>query len=133
MPRLDDGPVVEAIWRWVADRAGLPRAGTSPYGGLQGFVERIEDGLLHGWARNERFPDAPVDLEVLLDDTIVARLLAERYRTDLAVAGLGAGYHSFRLMLPGASPPADLARIKVRRAAHGAVLPVLAQPQRAAA
>ena len=50
---------------------------------------------------------------------ILARVVANRYRADLAAAGLGSGCHAFAVALP--EGPGE---IMIRRALDGAVLPL---------
>jgi len=66
----------------------------------------------------------------------VARGLANRFRPDLAEAGIGRGWHGFRVVLPHALDPSRRHRVAVRREADGAELPgspllLPALPQRA--
>jgi hypothetical protein len=100
-PRRQDGEQVEAVRRRLArraDPAGL--SGHEGLGALRGHLDMIEDGRLYGWAQHVARPEVPVCLELLLDDRIVAQVLANRYRPDLWHAGLGSGCHSFEVAVP---------------------------------
>lgn len=118
-PLLKDGPLLDAIRQQIAARAWIaPQASGLP-GPLKGFLDRIVDGALHGWAMDEAAPDVPVYLDVLVDGRRLTRIMANRYRADLRLAGLGSGCCSFSVAIP-----ADVApdRIEVRRAADGCLL-----------
>lgn len=119
--RIEDGPVLAAIRARLAAIAGLAGHET-PLGALDGYFERIErrpTGLVAvGWARNAAAPDQPACLEVVCGGTVLGRGLANRYREDLAAAGIGNGSHGFRIALPEGTPGA----MAIRRAADGAIL-----------
>jgi Ca2+-binding RTX toxin-like protein len=115
MPRTESGPALERARQRLAARAGLaPRA--AALGALVGHVERIERGILEGWAMDSANPDTPVELVV---DTPLGRrrTLANAWRGDLHRAGIGSARHGFRVPLgPRATD------ITVRRAGDGAEL-----------
>ena len=119
LPRLEDGPQLEAIRRRLAARAGLPVATALP-GRLRGHVERVVstgDGQhVEGWVLDESAPEQPVELEVTAEDAAPLRLLANRYRSDLDRAALAGGRCGFSVRLPGRG------RVMVRRACDGARL-----------
>jgi hypothetical protein len=91
-------------------------------GALKGHVERLEGGVLEGWVMDETANAAPVELDVLVDGEVVARVLANRYRTDLDHAGLAGGRCAFSVTLPASA--VRLSQVVVRRAQDGAVLPM---------
>ncbi len=125
-PRIEHGYQLDAIRRRLAARAGLPVAPAST-GALKGHVERLEDGVLVGWVTDATAGAAPVELDVLVDDEIVARTLANRYRADLDQAGLAGGRCAFSVALPASA--VSLAQIQVRRTNDGARV---AMPEHAA-
>jgi hypothetical protein len=120
-PRIEEGFQLEAVRRRLAARAGLSVVAAEP-GTLRGHVERFEDGVLQGWVMDEANAAIPVELEVLVDGESVARVLANRYRTDLDHAGLAGGRCAFTVTLP-ASVTA-LSQIAVCRVADGMRLPM---------
>jgi len=61
---------------------------------FEGVIDYVADGVLSGWAW-EVGSAAPVRLELLLDDAVVAEFAAEQLRPDLAAAGYGGGRHGF--------------------------------------
>jgi hypothetical protein len=99
VPRLDTGYEVEAARRLIDERAGLDAAGAE-VGDLRGYVDRIDDDMIEGWAQNAAYPEAPVCLDIVVGDEIVGQALANRYREDLRQAGIGNGKHGFCFNLP---------------------------------
>ncbi len=116
-PRVEGGETLRRICRRLASRAGVD---TCP-GALRGHLDAIERRSVSGWVRGES--DAPAWVAVSVDGMPVARGLANRFRPDLAEAGIGQGWHAFRIVLPRALDPAKPHRISVRREADGAELP----------
>jgi hypothetical protein len=117
-PRVEDGEVVEALWRRIATRAGIDLAP----GALQGHLDAADPTMVRGWARDADHPHMPVTVEILVDGDAVGRALANRYRPDLAAAGHGHGRHGFEFALPAALAPGGGHRVAVRRASDGAAL-----------
>jgi GT2 family glycosyltransferase len=62
---------------------------------LVGFVERIADGAVSGWAWCPEEPDAAVQVDILIGGRFVMRLAADGFRKDLLAAGHGTGCYSF--------------------------------------
>ncbi len=115
MPRTESGPALERARQRLAARAGLAPTQAS-LGALVGHVERIERGILEGWAMDSASPDTPVELLV---ETPLGRrrTLANAWRGDLHRAGIGSARHGFRVPL---GPRATV--VTVRRAGDGAEL-----------
>ena len=88
-----------------------------------GHLDRIDATGLQGWARDTEEPDHPVTLLVLLDDTLVARVLANAYRRDVEQAGFGRGRHGFAVDLNGQLRPGHRHVIDILREPDGARLP----------
>ena len=127
-PRLVDGEQVEAVRRRLTRRADpAALSGYEGLGTLRGQLDMIVDGRLYGWAQHAACPEAPVCLELLLDDRVVTQVLANRYRSDLWHAGLGSGCHAFELTVPDSlsarTRSFGLQSVRLRRAADGAELP----------
>ncbi len=116
LPRPEHGPALAAALAPVVARAahGL-EAGT-----LLGWVDRIEDGRVEGWAVDLAQPELPVLLEVLCGAEVLGTVLACDPREDLRAAGYGRGHCSFSFACPQGLTPVH---ITVRRAADGWVLP----------
>ena len=69
-------------------------------GRFEGFVDAIsavgDDCFeISGWAHDLDEPLAPVDVEVVSGNRILAKLTANRFREDLMAAGYGYGQHGF--------------------------------------
>ena len=100
-PRLDEGFEVEAIRRRLAQRAGLlPVQQHAQAGKLRGYIDAASTAAIEGWAQDIDHPDAPVCLDFYADGRLIGRTLANRYREDLAAAGIGDGRHSFVFVPP---------------------------------
>jgi len=117
LPRLEGGFALDAVLRRLAARAGgvVPGAGD---GGLRGYVDVAGPRRCAGWAQAEAAPEAPVCLDIFVDQRRAGRVLANRYRGDLRAAGLGSGNHGFELDLPDGIRGTS----EVRRASDQAVL-----------
>jgi len=122
-PRIEEGHRLEALRRHLAARAGVVAVAATP-GELAGHVERLENGLLEGWAMDVANPETPVELEVLVEGERVAIVLANRYRVDLDRAGFAGGSCAFTVAMPAA---AEFGQVEVRRVADGCPVP-MAQP-----
>jgi Hint domain len=120
-PRIEDGYQLEAIRRRLGLRAGLPVASAAA-GELKGHVERLENGVLEGWVMDVTPNAAPVELDVLVEGEMVARVLANRYRTDLDHAGLAGGRCAFSVTLPASA--VTLSQVELRRTIDGAMIPM---------
>lgn len=83
-----------------------------------------------GWAQDSLQPEAPADLQILDNGVLLARILANSYREDLYHAGIGNGYHSFHLLIPGGLPPLVRHVIQVKRHRDGVDIaePVVIEP-----
>lgn len=71
---------------------------------LRGRLEGVARGRLRGWAWDQARPEAAVALELWHEGAVRARLLADRYRPELAHGGIGGGAHGFELELAGLAP-----------------------------
>jgi hypothetical protein len=134
--KVEDGSRLEALRRRIEARAGIARGEPGP-GELIGHLdacelegvpaERMAGGAaapghagwarIEGWAQDRRRPEVPVCLVVLAGERMLGRVLADRFRPDLARAGLGTGRHAFAARL--AAPEGA---IELRREADGALL-----------
>jgi Ca2+-binding RTX toxin-like protein len=119
-PRVTGGYQLQAIRQRLGERAGTlrPRRGMP----LKGHIDRLAPDLIEGWAQNPDHPEAPVCVDILVDDVLIARALANRYRADLERAGLGSGHHAFQVRLPDALSDHQRRAITIRRSLDGARL-----------
>jgi hypothetical protein len=87
---------------------------------FDGLIEGVKSGHLYGWCALTRAPE-PVTLEVLVDDRLVAHVIANVFRQDLLDAGVGEGRHGYFVPLDalGVQPNSV---IRVRVAQHGVEL-----------
>ncbi len=115
--RVAGGEALRRVWQRLARRAGVVAA--LP-GALRGRLDAIGARYVEGWACDG---SEPVWVSVTTDGLPVARGLANRFRPDLAKAGVGRGWHGFHIVLPRALEPARPHRVSVRREADGAELP----------
>jgi hypothetical protein len=116
-PRLESGPALRRIWSRLAGRAGLNASpGAPPHAKLLGYVDQAGHAGITGWAYLPAHPDEAVELEVLDGQGVIARILADRYRPDLAQAGIGNGRHGFELTFAQPLPENRTHTIRVRRA-----------------
>jgi Hint domain len=113
LPHIEDGYYLARLKARIDTRAGIIPAAT---GRLRGNLDHA-GALLCGWAQDVATPEAPVELELLFGEQLVARFLANRFRADLRAAGLGSGCHAFELALPP-----FYGSLTVRRVADAAIL-----------
>jgi len=61
------------------------------------FIDSYENGIFHGWAINDQDINAPVNIELFIENTLIGSGKADIYRQDLRDAGVGNGYHGFSI------------------------------------
>ena len=83
----------------LARRAGVGAVEVAPRP-LRFNIERRVDAMLEGWAFDPGHPGTPVELELRDGSAVVARGVANRYRTDLDRADLAGGRCAFRIRVP---------------------------------
>ena len=116
--RCEEGRGLEAARRHLARRACHEPA-RSP-GALMGHVERLDEGVIEGWAVDADDPMVPVELELRIDGRRDAVFLANRYRADLDYHGIGIGVGGFRVAVPDGTAPEA---VEIRRVVDRAGLP----------
>jgi hypothetical protein len=89
---------------------------------LRGYIDIVGSERIAGWAQNVDRSEAPVCLDIFAGGRLIGRTLANRYRGDLARAGLGSGKHGFDFTPPVGIDVAPNA-IEVRRSLDGEALP----------
>ena len=123
-PRIESGPILDQVRRAIDTRAGLHRdGGRLVPGPLEGNLDGLEGASIMGWAFDPANPEIPVTLEVLDGDGLIARVIANRFRGDLEVAGIGNGRHGFELRLARSLSPMARHEIRLRRVIDGRELP----------
>ena len=117
-PRVEDGEVLAAINRTLLLRAtGGDRPAKA--GPLRGCVDSVEAGQIAGWAFNDMTPQEPVYLRIIDGEHVLAEIISDTYRRDLADAQIGNGYHAFKFTVPGGLSPDRRHVIRVVRSADG--------------
>ncbi len=90
---------------------------------LKGSIDVATGRRIAGWVLADDDHSTPVSLLVSADGELVARVLAENYRPDLAAAGLGTGRHGFDIRLDTPLCPRGPHRITLQREDDGADIP----------
>ena len=75
----------------------------APTNHSSGVLETVRPTVISGWAWNPRTPDTPIEVTILERKTVLAKVVADEYRQDLANDGKGNGRHGFTF-----TPPASL-------------------------
>jgi hypothetical protein len=81
--------------------------------GFEGHLELVDNGWVLGWAWSALHPEAPVEVDVLVDGVPRARAIANLYRPDLEVAGKGNGRHGFEAQIPESARDGDFISVAV--------------------
>lgn len=104
----------------VAEVAVTPR--------VQGYVESISDGRIHGWAWSPAEPEARLAVVLRDGEAVLQSVLADQPRPDLAKHGVGDGAHAFVLELDAglAARAGELEVVAI--APDGGELPLAAPP-----
>jgi len=114
LPQLFDGFELFDIQRRLRKRARLPEH-KEDYGPLRGYIDVANHEFCRGWAQSLSSPDVPVGLIVTVSGRYAGHVLANSYRKDLRDAGIGSGFHGFKLVFPSKI----YGDIEVRRAIDG--------------
>jgi hypothetical protein len=88
-------------------------------GRLEGFIERLSDWQVQGWALDLDHQELPVLLEIMQAGEVLGTALAHERRDDLRDAGKGEGRCAFTFHAPRRLQADTL---RVRRACDGAEL-----------
>lgn len=105
--RIEEGAALAAIRTRLAGIAGIATA-TTAAGELRGNMERIEDGVLHGWIVDTAATDG-LTAEVLVDGAVAGTVVANRYRADLDQAGINGGRGGFTFAVPAGTSLSQVA------------------------
>ncbi len=79
---------------WYLEQEGVTYATPS------GCLDVVSDTTIAGWAWRSDLPNTPIDVHIVLHNTTIGQqwvisVPANSYRSDLAAAGIGNGYHTF--------------------------------------
>jgi len=99
LPQLFDGFELFDIQRGLRRRARLPEP-KEDNGPLRGCIDVANNEFCRGWAQSLSSPDVPVCLIVTVSGQYAGHVLANSYRQDLRDAGIGNGFHGFKLAFP---------------------------------
>src|SRR5271168_4622731 len=66
---------------------------------ILGGADLDSDGVVYGWCWSPDRPDERLMVEILIDDEVVSRLIASRFREDVRHRKFGDGYHGFTATL----------------------------------
>lgn len=75
---------------------------------LQGHLDGLRDGQLHGWLRAPEYPELRLSVELRRDGQPWRTLVADRQRDDLREAGIGDGDYGFAVDLQDDPKPGHL-------------------------
>ena len=81
---------------------------------ILGSLDVVQPARLAGWALDRAAPDTPAEVDLLLDNTVIATVIADRPRKDLEKAGIGTGRHGFEAVLTEPLAAEALVRLIVR-------------------
>jgi len=81
-----------------------------------GFVDAIDQGRVYGWAWQPDAPSARLEVEIMVEDRILATGVADKMRPDLVENHIGDGAHAFEVpvTLGEEGAPADRIAVFVR-------------------
>lgn len=69
-------------------------------GSFEGYLGGLDCDVLTGWAWNRNKPNAPVYVQILDGQQVIATVIADDFRQDLKDAGRGNGAHGFSFSIP---------------------------------
>ncbi|BCU05743.1 Stf0 family sulfotransferase [Allochromatium tepidum] len=75
---------------------------------LEGHLDGVIEGALHGWVRAPGMPGLRLSVSLSLDGRPWRDIRADRFREDLAAAGKGDGRYAFRVELADVPSPATI-------------------------
>ncbi len=99
-----------------------------------GNIDDVDLKSIRGWVQDLSHPERPVSLIVTDNDMLIGRILANQYREDLKVAGIGGGRHAFCLSYARILSPFEQHVIRVRHEADGSEIgrsPITLEPAQA--
>ena len=67
---------------------------------IRGSVDVVSRFGVSGWAADDQTPGRKVVVLVHVEDEVVCAAVGNKFRSDLADAGIGSGHHAFFLCVP---------------------------------
>jgi probable HAF family extracellular repeat protein len=117
-PRPERGEQRMAALRQAA---ALAEAYVTP-GSFEGWIDRVSDWRIEGWAIDHDHPELPLMLEVWAGGEVIGTTLACEEREDLVKAGIGNGRRAFVFTPAARLRPAIWPDLKMRCVRDGAPL-----------
>ncbi|MEW9273761.1 glycosyltransferase family 4 protein [Gluconobacter oxydans] len=108
----DGSPIGRAPWICGVETEPSPRI-------LSGYIDHVDHDRICGWAFESGEDESPVALEIFDNGRLLAQVIANGRRPDVAVAGFGDGRCGFDVLLPVSLSPGTRHSIDVRRASDG--------------
>ncbi|MFC7542930.1 hypothetical protein ACFQU2_30500 [Siccirubricoccus deserti] len=81
---------------------------------IRGSIDRIDEQFLEGWAVDDDHPTAKLAFDVLVNDRVIGRFIADSFRQDLKDADIGGGECAFSFAMPPFFGKQDLANLRLR-------------------
>lgn len=113
-------------WRLVLQ--GLAKI--SPLVAMEGFVDAVSAGVVHGWAWDPDAPGDHVDIDISHAGIILATVTADKFRPDLVHIEIGDGRHAFECTLPEALRDVRPAEVEIFYAGTNVPLPRVSEETR---
>jgi hypothetical protein len=111
-----DDPLAEGVL--LAPAPGHDKAGDN----FAGSIDGVDDQHIHGWAWDSQRPNAPLNVDIYVDDTKLATVRADQFRSDLRDANVGDGKHGFDLPCPAALKDGKAHAVRVKVAGTGSTI-----------
>lgn len=131
-PRVQEGHRLDMVRAALALRAGIEMgAMVGQTGPLQGAIDQAGWERVSGWAFMPESPESRVRLTIHDGDVDLGEVTANRFRRDLAEAGMGDGRCGFEFTFPRRLAPTDRHELRIARASDAAPLsgsPLLLDP-----
>lgn len=99
---------------------------------IRGKIERFDGYILHGWLLRAESPLEPVEFDLVIEQTVVGRFLANLPRGDLSKKGIGSGKHAFRAAIPSSAFTLALNTVRIKIQPEGVFFPQLFEIERSA-
>ncbi|WP_149539758.1 phytanoyl-CoA dioxygenase family protein [Siccirubricoccus phaeus] len=81
---------------------------------IRGSIDRLDELLLEGWVLNDDHPESKLAFDVLVNDKVIGRFVADLFRQDLKDADIADGECAFSFQMPQFFGQQDLANLKLR-------------------
>jgi glycosyltransferase involved in cell wall biosynthesis len=95
---------------------------------LKGYIDRADETIVSGWAWDTENPARRIVLDLCDGDQVIATIVADTLRPDLAAAAVGDGRYGFSLRLPAGLLPCAVHLLRVRFRETGADVDRSPQP-----